>query len=49
MPSDELFGRVAPAWQAIADADKNARWEAQILAGTWTPPTDRGDDDILTN
>ena len=49
MPSDELLGRVAPAWQAIADADKNARWEAQILAGTWTPPADRDDDDILTN
>lgn len=35
MPSEELLGRVAPAWQAIADANKDARWEAQILAGTW--------------
>lgn len=48
MPSGELLGRVALAWQAIAAADKDARWEAQILARTWTPPADRGDDDILT-
>lgn len=35
--------------QAISAADKDAQWEAQILAGTWTPPADRDDDDILTN